>query len=1112
MQLMQAKQIFIDAVENHDPSGWKDYLDRTCGNDPQLRERVAELLEAHTQQNPLFDDAGIFAIQASERSFERPGMMIGPFRILEELGEGGFGVIFHCEQDEPIQREVAVKVLKPGLDSRQVVARFEAERQALAMMEHPNIARVLDAGLAPSGRPYFAMELVQGIPVTEYFDQQQLSLTNRLELFIDVCAAVQHAHLKGIIHRDLKPGNILVARTDGKAVVKVIDFGIAKATGSQRLTDKTLNTNVLGFVGTPAYMSPEQIAANKVDVDTRSDIYSLGVLLYEILTSETPFCAKELQAAGYDEMRRMLLELDPPRPSVRLAAMSTEKVCIAERNRKMDPGRLRLLLSRELDWIAMKAIEKCPSRRYQSANEMAEDIASYLRNMPVRACPPSRIYQLQKFTHRHRIALFTAGLVATALLVGAFLSLWQADRAYSAMRLADQSLENEKMALAKVLRSEANLQRQLYATETAEAFNALKDGDRERARLLLDRSRPDPGKSDHREFAWNYANGLWNALPRKFVGHESGILSAALSPDNRWMASGDRAGAVKVWNPGTGREVRSWNYSNKEVTTVAFSPNSTILATAGQDATVRLWNTSNWEELTCMRGHANTVCSLTWSPDGMTLASGSRDQSVRIWDIRSGTETRRLEGISDVVRQVLWTGDGKRLVVADGMKLGSWTTDDWQISGGHEEHTQNILALAISPDGSMIASGGYDGRVILHSLLTNKVIMRSIAGSNVWCLAFSRSGKYLAAGLADGGPMVWRIGLDGAPFALVRGGLERGGLIRSLAFSENDASLMVATEESKLIQFWDSNTVFGNEFVSFPEDCVEVSTEADLAVTQRTDGSIVVRSFSDGTIQATLEGSSHPVVRTALSKSSRWLATFANDNEVWLWDLQSFALWQKINLVDNRIANTPGNDVQLEFSPDDRFIAVAGFTGAGNLNSIGIWSVTDGIRIRELSLHPASSPRIAFSPDSLRLAVGAGGNVAMFSIADETPVNEHVQSAGQIWHLQFTPDGKQLVTSGDSQGAIVWDADTLRKQSQFARSRSVMRRLAISPDGQTLATAANDNTVRLWHLATGHELFTVLQHTQSLRWVKFASNTKLLVGAWSEDGSRQGVFVFDGEE
>ncbi|MEQ1831264.1 MAG: serine/threonine-protein kinase, partial [Pirellula sp.] len=463
---MQLKQIFLTAVENHSPDDWGAYLEQACGDDRQLRERVSALLEAHTQQNPLFDDAGVFAVQASERLFERPGMMIGPFRILEEIGEGGFGVIFLCEQIEPIRRRVAVKVLKPGLDSRQVVARFEAERQALAMMEHPNIARVLDAGLAPSGRPYFAMELVQGIPITEYFDEQQLSIPKRLELFIDICAAVQHSHLKGIIHRDLKPSNIMVAQTDGRAVVKVIDFGIAKATGNQRLTDKTLITNILGFIGTPAYMSPEQIALTEVDVDIRSDVYALGVLLYETLTGETPFDSKTLQSVGYDEMRRLIRDCEPPRPSAHVSALSQELLTIAAANRQVEPDKLSFRLKRELDWIVMKAIEKDRSRRYQSASEMAEDIECFLGDAPVRACPPSSMYQLKKFARRHQVALITTGLVATALVVGSFLSLWQANQAHRAMRRADQSLENEKQALVRVLKSESNLQRQLYANET----------------------------------------------------------------------------------------------------------------------------------------------------------------------------------------------------------------------------------------------------------------------------------------------------------------------------------------------------------------------------------------------------------------------------------------------------------------------------------------------------------------------------------------------------------------------------------------------------------------------------------------------------------------------
>src|SRR5262245_16576008 len=359
----QAKAIFLAAIEEHAPEQWPAFLEQACAGDVRLRAEVEKLLRARAELGS-FHEAPRSALvpTVDEPVSERPGTVIGPYKLLEPIGEGGFGVVFMAEQQEPIRRKVALKVLKPGMDSRQVIARFEAERQALALMDHPNIAKVLDAGQTSSGRPYFLMDLVKGLPITEYCDQNQLTPRERLELFVSVCQAVQHAHQKGIIHRDLKPSNVLVTQQDGAALVKVIDFGIAKALG-QQLTDKTVITGFGQMVGTPLYMAPEQATLSNVDVDTRSDIYSLGVLLYELLTGTTPFDQERLRHVGYDEMRRIIREEEPPRPSTRLSKLG-QVATTASTQRKSDPRRLSQLLRGELDWIVLKALDKDRNRRY----------------------------------------------------------------------------------------------------------------------------------------------------------------------------------------------------------------------------------------------------------------------------------------------------------------------------------------------------------------------------------------------------------------------------------------------------------------------------------------------------------------------------------------------------------------------------------------------------------------------------------------------------------------------------------------------------------------------------------------------------------------------------
>jgi serine/threonine protein kinase len=448
---MSDSRIFKAAVKLS-PERRAAYLDQACGTDHALRREVESLLRAHEdpdsflQSHPAQPPATI----DNEPIAEQPGTRIGPYKLLQQIGEGGMGVVYMAEQQEPVRRKVALKIIKPGLDSRQVIARFEAERQALALMDHQNIAKVLDAGAIESsrhtpcavaedgtrsvpatlGRPYFVMELVHGVPLTKYCDDCQLTPRQRLELFLPVCHAVQHAHQKGIIHRDLKPSNILVTMYDDKPVPKVIDFGVAKAV-EQRLTEKTLFTQFGTLVGTFEYMSPEQAELNAFGVDTRSDIYSLGVLLYELLTGSTPLERQRLREAAYGEIVRWIKEEEPPRPSTRLSSSGAALAGISQQ-RGSAPEKLTRLVKGELDWIVMRCLEKDRTRRYETANGLARDVERYLKDEPVEACPPTAGYRLRKFARKHQKLLATASAFAALLLMGVAVSAWQAVRATQA--------------------------------------------------------------------------------------------------------------------------------------------------------------------------------------------------------------------------------------------------------------------------------------------------------------------------------------------------------------------------------------------------------------------------------------------------------------------------------------------------------------------------------------------------------------------------------------------------------------------------------------------------------------------------------------------------------
>jgi serine/threonine protein kinase len=458
---MTERDLFVAALQKDDPAERQAYLDEACAGQPELRRQVEHLLRLHEGagsflEKPAAESPATGAVQDAPEhmpSPEAPGVIIGPYKLIEQIGEGGMGTVWMAQQTAPVKRLVAVKLIKAGMDSRHVLARFGAERQALALMDHPNIARVLDAGTTDSGRPYFVMDLVKGAPITKYCDEHRLTPRQRLELFLPVCQAIQHAHQKGIIHRDLKPSNVLVALYDGRPVPKVIDFGVAKAAG-QTLTEKTLVTSFGAIVGTLEYMSPEQAEINQLDIDTRSDIYALGVLLYELLTGTTPFSRKDLEKAGMLEMLRVIREQEPTKPSTKLS--TAEGLPTLAANRGTEPAKLTKLVRGELDWIVMKALEKDRNRRYETANGFAMDVQRYLADEPVEACPPSAAYRLRKFAQRHRGAVLAAAVVAAAVLLGAGVAAWQAVEATRAKRdaLAAAAAETEAKQAAEAKEAE----------------------------------------------------------------------------------------------------------------------------------------------------------------------------------------------------------------------------------------------------------------------------------------------------------------------------------------------------------------------------------------------------------------------------------------------------------------------------------------------------------------------------------------------------------------------------------------------------------------------------------------------------------------------------------
>jgi len=830
---MTEREIFLEALEMATPDARAAYLQGACGRDATLRRKVDELLKEHFSSDSLLDGSALEAERAAVAEFpvgESPAQMIGRYKLLEKIGEGGFGEVWMAEQREPVKRRVALKIIKLGMDSRQIVARFEAERQALAMMDHANIAKIFDAGTTenphpaaghplPSdgrgaggegvrragegesglatrhsplathyGRPYFVMELVRGIKITEYCDQNQLPTQERLRMFILVCQAIQHAHQKGIIHRDIKPSNILVTLHDGVPVPKVIDFGIAKATQGE-LTDKTVFTQFQQFIGTPAYISPEQAEMSGLDIDTRADIYSLGVLLYELLVGQTPFDAKEMMRGGLDALRQIIREKEPLRPSTRLATLPGDELTTTAKHRSADTTKLVHQLQGDLDWIVMKCLEKDRTRRYETANGLAADIQRHINNEPVIARPPSAAYRFQKAFRRNKL-LFTAGtaIVVTLILgvIGTTIGLLRAEKqrqaaeqkqteAEAQRQRAESEQQRADVQKQKASESDQRSRRLLYAADMNLAQQSLKLNNLGRARRLLERHRPQPGEEDLRGWEWRY---LWqltrgSALATLTNRPMMQGFSVGFSPDGKSLAVGWWDGRVDLWDVPGRRWVRALTDGERPHSgRVAFSPVRNLLAATSEHMMVTLYDLDSGRESILWRAPdqgAWDVRDLAFTQDGsrVVIYAGSNPEcgdEVWVMNVSSSQVERRYPA---GCTHNAYTHMGAARLSPDNRRLylprsdysnGRYSIQCIDLSTGRElwqtESQQNsgLTALDISPDGRVLASasGFADAKIRLWDAATGE-LLKALEGHTTWVsdLAFTRDGRRLISAAGD---------------------------------------------------------------------------------------------------------------------------------------------------------------------------------------------------------------------------------------------------------------------------------------------------------------------------------------------------------------------------
>lgn len=996
-------------------------------------------------------------------------LFIASYRVLERIGEGGMGVVYRAEQREPIYRVVAIKIVKLGMDTHEVVARFEAERQALAMMNHPNVARIFEAGVTEDGRPYFVMEYVRGEPITGYCDQRKLSIRQRLELVIQACDAVQHAHQKAIIHRDIKPNNLLVTLQDQAPVVKVIDFGVAKALG-HRLTEHTLHTEHGKLIGTPEYMSPEQAEISGVDIDIRSDIYSLGVVMYELLAGALPFDSQTLRTAKFDELRRIIREQEPPRPSQRLTTLHEEGTTAAA-ERGTDLISLHRALRSELEWMPLKAMNKDRAERYRSAAELADDVHNYLAGRPLIAGPHSQTYRLRKFVRKHRRGVALAAGVLL-VIVGLVVALAVETRhAIDAMNVASAQTLNYRQAAERAEQAEQRAYRKMSEKLILVGDSQLRlDEINEAQQTYLQSLEIARGLNQPtapllaRLYALDQRDLPLSGYYRKDqgVGGFAGaahINSLALAPDGFTAATteGDTAQPyVRIWDLRTGILSATFPENKRGGTYVSFSPDGRHLLAANFTGSVQLLDLRTRANLGTFAQHPSDVFCTRFSPSGQAAASGDLESNIDIWNPETFQEIQHFGADQQGIGILTYSPDGRMLL--SGGRDGSIKL--WDLAHrafvrevaptlNSQSNSQQINDIAFVSDDHRIVSACFDGTVRLWDLnnTEDSGTLLAKAGDRVWRVAVSPNGKFVASG-EDNGVRLWDLEKPkpNEPIGNLEG---QSGKCVGLAFSK-DGRLLVASGEQSAVRVW--QMADRDALANLPSEatCAAIDDEGIAAVGTRSGAIVLYDTFTCQRLR-TLVAHRGQVRSICISPDGQRILSCGQDGVVKLWNLAS----------GQAITTLSGHS---QAATAIAFLSSTSAVSAGEDRTLRFWDLASARQIGMTDSPAVTS--LAVSANGRTLLCGmVDGSVTLRPSSVGTPIWNLPGRASPIASVAFTPDGlRAMVATRDGE---ILSCDLARGTPDTLPGKpGPLCGIAMLSDSNTLWSAGQDGTLGLWDL--GH--------------------------------------------